>query len=147
MMAELCQADADVAMIERHARRLFIRAGHEPEEWPREAERFRKTASIELRFTNESDPSPASVWTLSSAISEIERLRGVGWQACEPTPEMIEAGAKAAWVDYTGRDGSNEFKPDTWPDTRLYPNANDFRLAAKACYLAMIKVRDGGDRQ
>lgn len=61
----------------------------------------------------------------------------------EPTPEMIEAGAKAAWVDYTGRDGKEEWNPDTWPETMLYPKADAFRSAAKACFLAMMRVHNG----
>ena len=56
----------------------------------------------------------------------------------EPTTDTIEIGAKAAWVDYTGRDGTQEWNPDTWPDTMLYPDANQFRSAARACFCAMI---------
>ena len=52
-----------------------------------------------------------------------------------PTEEMIEAGAKAAWVAYKGRDGS-----DTWPETMLYPKADDFRKCAKACFIAMMEI-------
>lgn len=56
-----------------------------------------------------------------------------------PTPEMIESGAHAAWVAYTGNDGSDEWKEDTWPETHLYPNADDFRKCAKACFIAMTE--------
>lgn len=59
----------------------------------------------------------------------------------DPTAEMIEAGAKAAWMNYTGRDTDDEWMleclPDTWPETGLYPEASHFRLAAEACFLAM----------
>ena len=57
-----------------------------------------------------------------------------------PTEEMIEAGAKAAWVAYTGRDGSQDWNPDTWPETMLYPKADDFRKCAKACFIAMMET-------
>ena len=55
-----------------------------------------------------------------------------------PTDEMIEAGAFAAWADYTGPFDPG-WHPNRWPNTGLYPDADDFRSCAKACFIAMME--------
>lgn len=52
-----------------------------------------------------------------------------------PTPEMIEAGAKAAY----GMVMCNE---EDWPDVSGSVPVETYREAAKACFIAMMKVRD-----
>lgn len=50
----------------------------------------------------------------------------------EPTEEMIEAGAKAAYARLFNEQGE-------WPDTNCSMDAKHFRYAAEACYLAMVR--------
>ena len=61
----------------------------------------------------------------------------------EPTAEMIEAGAFAAWAEYTGP-FDPEWHPNKWPETGLYPNADNFRSCAKACFIAMMEKYNAG---
>jgi hypothetical protein len=51
-----------------------------------------------------------------------------------PTKKMIEAGAKAAY-------GTMFSDPENWPEVSCSVSAEYFRKAAKACYMAMMKVR------